>query len=496
VLTGIRPRFGLPLTVTRYAGLAGSIALAAGAYQVGALPGRAAGDSLPGLGQMPGLVAAAVGLVALTAAWWRIGPYVEDGRWMVVTAALWTFPLLLAPPLASRDVYAYACQGAVYDAGLDPHTVGPAALPCPWLASVPPLWQDAPSPYGPLVTLVAAAATHVSTGRIAVVVALLRVVAVVGVLVAGWYGRRIVRACGVDPALAAWLGLAAPLVAVHAVSGAHVDAWIAGLLLAAFAAALRDRGTAFARDRGAFAAALRERGAATGALLGLAVAVKATAVVALPFLALLVFAHRGTPGRRAGRVAITVLTAGLTYAALAVASGLGLGFVRGLGGTADLVQWTSAPTAVGMTVGYALRWLGLESGMDTAVAVARVLGLAAAAAVVVLAWWRAARAPEPRTTVAAAGVALGAVALLGPVFYPWYALAPLALLAVSTSDDRIRAWLGVGAGTLGFLILPNGVGLAPRTKLLGALVVTAAVGALVARAARRAVPTRPTTRGS
>jgi alpha-1,6-mannosyltransferase len=90
-----------------------------------------------------------------------------------------------------------------------------------------------------------------------------------------------------------------------------------------------------------------------------------------------------------------------------------------------------------------------------------------------------------RAIVAAAGIAFAAIALLGPVFYPWYALTPLALLAVSTSDDRTRVWIGAASAPLAYLILPNGVGLAPRTKLPGALAVTAGLVTAVTAALRR-----------
>jgi hypothetical protein len=112
------------------------------------------------------------------------------------------------------------------------------------------------------------------------------------------------------------------------------------------------------------------------------------------------------------------------------------------------------------------------------------------------AWFRV--RDDVRAIVAAAGIAFAAMALLGPVFYPWYALTPLALLAVSTSDDRTRVWIGVASAPLAYLILPNGVGLAPRTKLPGALAVTAGVVTMMMAALRRVrgAPTTPTGTGS
>ena len=480
-----------PLTGLRLLGMAGSGVLAAGAYQVGALPGRADADALPGVDQAAGTVACLVGLVILTTAWWLTGRVMAapggsalTGGWMLVTAALWTVPLLVVPPIASRDVYAYACQGAVLESGSDPHVVGAADLPCSWLDSVPPIWRDGASPYGPVFSLISAGSVALSGGHLVVAVGVLRVVALVGVVLGTWYGRRLARVCGVSEPRAAWLGLASPLVAVHAVAGAHNDALVTGLVIAAFAAAI-------GREGGG--APMWRRGLYAGVALGLATGVKATALVALPFVALaLVATHTPrrdpVPPRLLARAGFTVTAATVVaFAVPALASGLGLGFVRGLTRTGELAQWTSPPTAVGMTVGYVLRAVGVGGGFDAAVAVARGIGILALVGVVLMLFWRAAHTSnEPlRNAVAGAGLAFGAVTLLGPVFYPWYALTPLALLAVSLVDERARAWLGVVSGALPFLILPNGAGLAPRTKLPGALVVTAAATVAVCHQWRR-----------
>jgi alpha-1,6-mannosyltransferase len=452
----------VPLTAQRYLGLAGSVALCAGGYQVGALPGRADRDSLPGLAQAPGIAACLMGLVALTVAWWSLRRAPLTGRWVLVTAGLWALPLLVAPPLASRDIYAYACHGA------DP--------PCRWLDSVPPIWRGATSPYGPLFTLLEDLAGE--TGRIAVAVGVFRAVALAGIGLAAWYGRSLAIACGVEPARAGWLALLSPLVLLHAVAGAHNDALMTGLVLAGFA---------FAGSR---------RGLAAWVALGLAAAVKVTAVLALPF-ALVALGPRLTGGfsessrttHRSARGVAMAGAAAVVYAGLSLMAGGG-DILGALGRTSDLAQWTSVPTAVGMTIGYPLRAAGLDGGYDAAIAVARGIGLAALAALVAAVWWRAWRDPRPRRVVSAAGIAFAGLALLGPVFYPWYALTPLALLAVSTVDERIRAWLGVASAVLAFLVLPNGAGLAPRTKAPGAVAVTAAVVAAAVRWVRMPAPAR------
>ncbi len=373
-----------------------------------------------------------VGVAVLAGAWLALRK-VTSFRWMLVTAGLWALPLLLAPPLFSGDAMAYACQGELVAHGLSPYQHGVADLPCRWLDRVPALWWHTPTPYGPLWVAVTGAA---ATG----------------------FGRRL----GPNPA---WLAGAGPLVLLHGVSGAHNDALLAGLVVAGLALAMDARW-----------------GLVAGALLGLAVAVKVTALVAVPFAALYVARRRAWAGVAAGAAA--------AFAAVTAATGLGLGWLPALSHTAGLTQWTSPPTGVGMAAGYLLRAAGRQDLVSGAVAVARAAGLLALAVVLAWLWWR----PRPWS----AGAALAATALLGPAFYPWYALPALAVLAAAPLSGRVRGRLGLGVAGLALLVLPNGDGLAAMTKPVGAVLdvvlVTAVLVGLVRRhRGGRATPT-PTAR--
>ena len=137
----------------------------------------------------------------------------------------------------------------------------------------------------------------------------------IGVVLGTWYGRRLARACGVSEARAAWLGLASPLVAVHAIAGAHNDALVTGLVIAALAAAIGP----VRRVRGP--APLWRRGLYAGAALGLATGVKATALIALPFVALALVATRAprsnpVPPRLFAGVALLCMNSGLPLTSL------------------------------------------------------------------------------------------------------------------------------------------------------------------------------------
>ncbi|MDI1464903.1 polyprenol phosphomannose-dependent alpha 1,6 mannosyltransferase MptB [Catellatospora sp. KI3] len=492
-------------------GCVSGVLLAVSAFLSGALPG---GDPGPGLRTggfgavggpfLAGLGCWLLGLTGWTLAWWWSRPMgggaggTTAGR-MLARGALWAVPLLVAPPLGSRDGYAYACQGWLWRTGLDPYTLGVADGGCPWADAVPELWWHTPTPYGPLAVALSGAGTWAD---LSTAVAWLRLLALAGLALAAVFGPRLARACGVAPAAAYWLGLLSPLVAVHAVSGAHNDALVAGLTIAALALALPAAAppppATAPGSEPVIAAARPASGVATGSrpdpatgvtrpgdsgraagggsgpgwallagvLLAGAVAVKVTALVVLPFLLLLV-------GRRwwaalGGAV--------LSFAGLSAATGLGLGWVAALRGTGELAQWSSPPTALGMAAGYLLRLAGRVEWFDAAVAAGRVLGLLMLAAVALAALRAAWRGRgEPARVLAACGWLVAATALLGPVFYPWYALVPLALLAAVEAHPGRRRALAVAAIVCACLTLPNGLGVPVLTKTVGAFAVTGLV---------------------
>jgi hypothetical protein len=451
--------------LVRCLGLAGSLLLALSAHLGGVRspwrPNIALGDLLRGEHGTLMPLSWVAGTVLLGWAWWAGRDAVRSVRWAYVTAGLWLLPMLAPAVLGSRDIYSYACQGAVVAAGADPYRAGPQALGCPWLEATAPIWRDAPAPYGPLFVVLAGAAATLG-GTLAGTLALLRVIAVAGVALTAVCLPVLARHAGVPPHRAVWWALACPLVGVHLVSGAHNDAVMVGLTVAGLAVvaanAARPGGPGWALVTGG------------GALLGLAVAVKATAVVVVPFAALAAVAG-AAPARhliaRGGAVA-----AGAAGALLGVsaAAGLGLGWVRALSGSGDSVQWTSPPTAVGLTVDYLGRLVGQRWH---AVPVTRLLGLAVLAVVLVALFLRARRG-DP---LLGAGLALAATVALAPVFHPWYATWPLTVLAATWARPSPLAarLLLVPCALAGALVLPDGTSLALGTRFPGAVVMTVVV---------------------
>ncbi|MBB2941783.1 alpha-1,6-mannosyltransferase [Actinoplanes lutulentus] len=434
-------------SLVRYTGLAGSLLLAVAAWLGGASspwkPNVTPGTIFSGDNGVLLPVSWLAGTVLLIGAWWVGRRDVPSLRWAYLTAALWAAPLVPFLPLASYDVYSYACQGWQQAAGLDPYSGGVDLLGCPWADAVSPTWSDAPAPYGPVFLVLAALAATVG-GSLAGTVAVLRLIAVLSVAVIGWCLPMLARRAGVPPERAVWLFLACPLVPIHLISGAHNDAVMVALLVAGLAVAQ--------------AAITWPRMIAAGVLLGLAVGVKATAVVVLPFALLLL----PKPWWRAA-----VALGGGAVAALvgvSLGAGLGLGWVTGLSGSGVSVQWTALPTAVGLT----LEVLGVPS----AVPVTRVLGMITLAVVLVVLWVRA----FSRDAVHYAGLALAATVLLAPVFHPWYALWPLAVLAATVRKET--RWLVAPFAVAAALCLPDGYNLALVTKTQGAVGMTVLAGCL------------------
>ncbi|WP_411970714.1 polyprenol phosphomannose-dependent alpha 1,6 mannosyltransferase MptB [Micromonospora peucetia] len=452
--------------LARYAGLAGAVLLAVAGWLGGALPDTASARGGRPADEPWTVALWLAGTALLVGAWWALRRGAPSTRWAYLTAGLWALPLLATPPLGSRDVYSYACQGWAYAHGVDPYATGVAEAGCPWVEAVAPIWRDTPAPYGPIFVLLAALAVTLGGGLVGAIVAF-RLLAVAGVLLAALCLPGLARAAGVPTRRAAWLALACPLVGVHLVAGAHNDAVMLGLLLLGLLVLARRPGRP-----GPLLLA--------GALLGLAVTVKATAVVVLPFAALAAVPSRHTLRallRDGGWLAGGVLGA---LAVTSLLSGLGLGWVGGLTRSGDSEQWTSPPTAVGFVIDYAGGLAGHEPG---AVPATRAAALLLLAVLVTTLWWRswsalrhldATRPDAARTRVAllGAGLALAATVVLAPVFHPWYATWPLALLAVAA---RRTTWFVAPCAAAAFLALPDGTNLARFTKAPGALAMTALV---------------------
>ncbi|MER6732060.1 polyprenol phosphomannose-dependent alpha 1,6 mannosyltransferase MptB [Streptomyces puniciscabiei] len=428
--------FPVDLRRCQVLGLAGTAFLALGGETAGALPVR---DLLaPASVQAAlGLVGVYFGVVLLIAAWVLLGrlvrgPQPPGPRALLLVLAVWTAPLLLAPPLFSRDVYSYLAQGAMVDAHMDVYAHGPAALGGPLADEVAPMWQHTGAPYGPAFLAVASALSGLTRGGLPAGLLGMRLVALLGVALMAVALPRLARHSGADPAAALWLGALNPLVLLHLVAGAHNDALMLGLLGLGLVAARGDR----------------PAGGALGAVLvTLAALVKAPAALGLPA----VVALQVRSGRRPLPAALTAAAASAvtTVAATAVA-GTGYGWIGALATPVSPHNW-ALTSLLGRVTGALLEHLGSNLA-PLAVPAWQLLGLAATAVAVALIWLRLRVRP-----VYALGLSLLTVAVFGPAIRPWYVLWGLFLIAAAApSTTSVRHRVAALAGVLALAVLPSG----------------------------------------
>lgn len=482
----------------RWVGCAGGVVLAAASWGSGALPRPNTGILWPGVawstpkGGSPLLASVSVlALAALVLAWWRLRSAPVTVRWWWVTVALWFAPLVLAMPLYSRDLYSYAAQGLLWDQGLNPYDHAVRELDSPWRGSTAPTWLDSPTPYGPVWLLLARAVASVS-GELWVALLLLRLLAVAGVAVLAWAVPDVARRLGWSPVRAVWLGVATPLVGAHFVGGAHNDALMVAAVL------------------GGLALALRGRFVLACVVIALGAMVKVTAVVALPFLAILWAHHVATarptePRETAygwGRViragVLTLLCAGVPMVLGGIVTGLGFAWLNPTSTPGKNEQWTSLPTSVGIAVGAVGHLLGHDEWRDTGIAVARAVALVVLALLLVVIWLAAlklaAGADPERRIRAVRGLAWAmlAVVVLAPVFLGWYYLWMLPVFAVSLGHlwaERLEVPLAAVATVVCVATLPEGYSLGLTTTVVGvpfALIVGVLLVRRGLRTARRA----------
>jgi alpha-1,6-mannosyltransferase len=419
---------GLAFTL-RYAipGLVGMAVVAVGAFGVGWIPLDSSLQDIPlihtlrvtDVGKFVSRASVILGGALFLQAWLVVGAdvlagHVRDIRRLWAVLALWCAPLLLAPPLFSRDVYSYFVQGKLVLGGGDPYSAGVASIPGWFRDGVDPMWQFTPTPYGPMfLSLSRGVAAFVGDNPYLAVI-VFRLIALCGVALLAYYVPRLAFHCGIDASKALWLGVMNPLVLMHFVAGAHNDSLMIGLVVAGLAIAIEGRPMVGV------------------VILSLGGMVKPIGLLALPFIGLV---WAGTRADLRGRIVAWVKTAAtfaLSYVVLAGLVGTSLGWIRALTTPGEVRTWLSPATALGMASGNLLSWIGLGDHLDTTVGFFRLIGEVLAVAIVA---WLCLK-PQGRTAVRSLALAFIAVVALGPVVQPWYLLWALPLAAASGLSPR------------------------------------------------------------
>lgn len=470
-------------------GVVGSVLVLLGGLVVATIPPSAVVAQVDALtllrgtpaGRMVGLVVVLVGLGLLASAWLhlcreasRATPALVPGVVARIRLAVvaWSLPLLLAPPLFSRDGWSYAAQGMLAHRGISPYhhgpwsLVGPRSLPGPIVEGVDPRWMATPAPYGPVPLIGGDLAAGLSADPWLLVVAH-RLMALAGLVLLAWAVPRLAQWCGANPALASGLVLASPLLVANGVAGLHNDLLMVGLMAAAVVVA-------------------REHGWVAGAVLaGLAAGVKLPGGLACVAVVLL------TAPAAAGlavRLRHTVRVGAVAVAALVVPGvvwGLGVGWIGALAVPGTLETPLSLPTLVGGWLDAVAGLVGL--GTDDGTFLGLVRTLAQVALVVGVARVVLTRpAGSPRVAVQSLAVVMVAAVALSPVVHLWYFLWAVPFVAVLRLGRGATVAV-VAVSLVGGLVAPLDSSLhgAYLAIVIGSLVVAGvAVLLLVTRRAR------------
>jgi hypothetical protein len=376
-------------------------------------------------------------LLALLVSWAAVGRLALEGELSVarcwILLSLWGAPLVVGPPLFSRDLYSYVVQGLLTSHGHNPYTTSPATLGhvAQWW-SIASVWRSTPSPYGPLwVTLSSGAATVAGSTLVRQVITF-RCLEIIGVVAMMASLPVIARSRRADPSVAIWLAMLSPLGLFSFLASGHNEAIMLGLVTVG--------------------GALIVSGRLAG---GMAVATAAGALklpaLALPgFLGLDAIIERRD---RRWRTALVVLGVPLAVlVGLSALSGHGLAWLS----PSALKIPTELHILLTPSVSVAVLIAGLCHVVGIKVATATVIGIVQpifeVIAIGAIAWLCVnIRRVDP---VRAAGIALLVLALMSPTFWPWYLTWGLVLLA-ATPAQRSRT-LMVAAGLGMCLVTPGG----------------------------------------
>jgi alpha-1,6-mannosyltransferase len=395
----------------------------------------------PGPPSFIGVFAVLGGMLLLLFAWFwllQIRLRSPSVSWFQIagTFIAWTLPMLVVAPIFSRDVYTYAAQGEMMSHHISPYAYGPGVMGTgtAFTTLADPIWWQSASPYGPLFLRIDGSIVSMTGHSVLMSVVLLRLLALVGVILAATGVGLIARHFRRDPMLAVLLVALNPLVLLHLVGGAHNDALMVGLLAIGVAMALY-------------------RHPILGIVVcAFAASVKAPAALGIVFIGWSCLGER-EDGRSRRVVGVGIATAiGLAVmAALAQLTGLGWGWLKGLSNPGAARMWLDVPTGLGMFSGKVLYFVGLHGVTMDAISLTRTAGLFLAGSIVLYLLLHC----ERIGLVRALGLSLLAVALLGPAVQPWYLTWGLIVLAPIASSRTLAA-IFAGSAFSCFLGVPIG----------------------------------------
>jgi len=364
------------------------------------------------------------GLLLLMRVWLRLAEIVRNHPGATMKKLwqmfyLWSLPLIVAPPLFSRDVFSYAAQGEMTAHGLSPYLYGPFTLGAgPYVNPVDPLWGNAPAPYGPLFLWIDGGIDRLAHHNQLATVIGLRLLEVLAVMLMGYAVTLLAKALRRDPSEAFVLAILNPMLLLELVNGAHNDALMTALLVLAVALALRRR-LVWAVVACASAAA-----------------VKAPAALGLAFIA---WTWAGPSARWRERRRPIAIAAGVSAGVIGLwtlMAGFGFGWVQNLFSNGQVRSWAAPATGLGLLIHLVLAHYGIATNVTHVLTITRLTGMVIALSFSTYLFVSAQR----RGWVRSLAMALLLVVLLGPVVQPWYLSWSIVLLAASYRG-REHFWL-------------------------------------------------------
>ncbi len=455
-------------------GLAGSVLVLLGGLVVSTLPESSfllESEQLVAfrahmIGRMAGLTVVLVGLGMLAAAWLALCRRLarDDGPGGVElvrqATVLWSLPLVVAPPLFSRDGWSYAAQGMMTHIGVSPYGWGPSILEGPIIEAVDLRWINTLTPYGPIPLIAGDLASSLS-GNPWVLVIAHRLIALVGLVLLAWAVPKLAVWTGVRPAMASAVALASPLMIANGVGGLHNDLLMVGLMAAALVVGV-ERSWFWGAVLGGLAAGVK----LPGGLICIPIVLASLPVAATLF-------DRARRFAAAGAVAVGVL------AGVGFVWGLGVGWVHALGVPGTVYTPLSAPTFVGGVFDQVAAALGLgldrHAFADALRTVASVVSLVLIAGVA--AYWPAG---DRRKALEGATVLMGGFLLTLPTVHLWYLLWVTPFIA-ALRLPRAVSMVFVAVSVVGGMVAPLDSSLhgAWLLIIMGSMYVALATGILM-----------------
>jgi alpha-1,6-mannosyltransferase len=405
------------------------------------------------------------GAALLVGAWWWVCRRCQRGelslRGVVTLICCWSVVPLVGPPILSLDVYSYVAQGVMVSSGLDPYTAGPALLgSAPAALAADPIWQNTPSPYGPVGLALFHAVAALTGGRVVRSVLVLRGVTTLAVVALAWCLTRAVPAARRPWTLAVTVG--GPVVLLELLGAVHLEAVMMALAAAGLLAALRGRP---ALGLGLLTAAALTKWPAAVILVVLLArrwADLATEPAGAPAPDGSAVATSSTDGpadgepagsaagasraRRARRVLVTAGRDLAVVAATVAALSLllvpdGLGWLRATSTPSLGFSLYSPVSALANLIAMVSGMPGAALPGSEALRIARAVGMVVAA--LAIGWLLL--TVRRRDVLTSCGLALLCLALLGPVLYPWYLVWGTVPLAMARGAQRPGLLVLVGA---------------------------------------------------